>query len=157
LRVQVLFVAFPGEGHVRALLPLAVAATQAGHQVVFATGAEGVPVAESSGLATMTVGMSVAEWRRESARRFGGQTGAGAAGHAISGGREGWRSAIRAFALVYAPTMVDDILEVIGGRTPDLVVYDPVAFAGAVVGRLRLVPCAIQGYGVLRPVEALDA
>ena len=155
--MQVLFVAFPADGHVRALLPLAVAATQAGHEVVFATGADGVPVAASSGLATMEVGTSLAEWRRESARRFGDQMGADSAGRSLSGGREGWRRAIRAFALVYAPTMVDDILKVIGGWTPDLVVYDPAALAGAVVGRLLRVPCVIHGYGVLRPVEALDA
>jgi UDP:flavonoid glycosyltransferase YjiC (YdhE family) len=43
-RVRVLFVAFSGDGHVRALLPLARAATQAGHEVVFATGADSVGV-----------------------------------------------------------------------------------------------------------------
>jgi UDP:flavonoid glycosyltransferase YjiC (YdhE family) len=157
LCVQVLFIVFPGEGHVRPLLPLALAAKEAGHEVIFATGGDGVPVAEASGLATMEVGMPLAKWRSESARRFGDQPGADSAGRIISGGREGWRRAIRAFALVYAPTMVDDIMKVIAGWTPDLVVYDPAALAGAVVGRILRVPCVIHGYGVLRPVEALDA
>lgn len=155
--MQILFVAFPGEGHVRPLLPLAVSATEAGHDVLFATGPDGIAAATSSGAATLEAGMSIAEWRHESARRFGQPTGRHSAGGVLSGGREGWRKAIGAFAGVYAPPMVDAMMKAIGRWRPDLVVYEPAGLAGGAVARMLGVPSVIHGYGVLRPVEALDA
>lgn len=56
---RLLFYCLPGYGHVFPMLPLAVAARDAGHEVIFATGAEGVPVVTKSGFPTHEVGISI--------------------------------------------------------------------------------------------------
>jgi UDP:flavonoid glycosyltransferase YjiC (YdhE family) len=59
--VRLLFTTCPAHGHLLPMLPLAAAAQRAGHEVVVATGAEGVVEAVRRGFATWDVGPSRAE------------------------------------------------------------------------------------------------
>ncbi len=59
--MRVLFSSWPAHGHLLPMLPLARAAERAGHDVVVASGAEGVAEAARRGLATWDVGPSRAE------------------------------------------------------------------------------------------------
>jgi len=58
---RVLFTANPMRGHVNTLLPLALAAADAGHEVAVATGADLAPVVERHGLTTWPAGPTHAE------------------------------------------------------------------------------------------------
>jgi UDP:flavonoid glycosyltransferase YjiC (YdhE family) len=151
--MRVLFVGFPGEGHLRPLLPLARAAVDAGHDLRFATGPDGMALVASAGLPVMEAGTSMAEWRRQSAEVVGPPDKPTQSG-VMAAGRDGWKRASAAFATVYAPKMADDILASLGSWVPDLVVHDTVALAGGVVARLLHAACAAHGYGVLRPPES---
>lgn len=59
--MRILFSTWPAHGHLLPLLPLARAAERAGHNVVVASGAEGVAEAARRGLATWDMGPSRAE------------------------------------------------------------------------------------------------
>jgi UDP:flavonoid glycosyltransferase YjiC (YdhE family) len=59
--MRVLFSTWPAHGHLLPLLPLARAAVSAGHEVVVASGAEGVAEARRRGLSTWEIGPSRAE------------------------------------------------------------------------------------------------
>ncbi|HYN93651.1 MAG TPA: glycosyltransferase [Pilimelia sp.] len=59
--MRVLFSTWPAHGHLLPLLPLVRAAERAGHEVVVASGAEGVAEAHRHGLSTWEVGPSRAE------------------------------------------------------------------------------------------------
>jgi hypothetical protein len=59
--MRVLFSTWPAHGHLLPLLPLIRAAERGGHDVVVASGAEGVAEARRRGLATWDVGPSRAE------------------------------------------------------------------------------------------------
>jgi UDP:flavonoid glycosyltransferase YjiC (YdhE family) len=56
--MRILFSTVPAHGHLLPLLPLVRAAERAGHQVVVASGAEGVTEAARRGLPTWEVGPS---------------------------------------------------------------------------------------------------
>lgn len=56
---RLLFCCLPGYGHVFPMLPLAAAARDAGHEVLFATGADAVPVVSGSGFTAHQVGISI--------------------------------------------------------------------------------------------------
>src|SRR5690606_3869375 len=56
---RLLFYCLPGYGHVFPMLPLAAAARDAGHEVIFATGADAVPVVAGSGFTAHQVGISI--------------------------------------------------------------------------------------------------
>ncbi len=59
--MRVLFTTWPAHGHLLPMLPLVRAAQRAGHDVVVASGAEGVAEAQRRGLPTWDVGPSRAE------------------------------------------------------------------------------------------------
>ncbi len=59
--MRMLFSTVPAHGHLLPMLPLAAAARRAGHDVVVATGREGVAAAEARGFGTWEVGPSRAE------------------------------------------------------------------------------------------------
>ena len=147
--MRLLFLAIPAEGHIRPLLPLAEAALASGHDVMFATGPDAIGAIKTPGITKVPAGLSMAEARSERTKRFGGP--------ARSVGREGWRNGQRMFAQVCAPPMVEDLLSMADIGSPDVIIYEVAALAGVVLGRLLGVPVAAHGYGVLRPVAALDA
>src|SRR5688572_23939458 len=56
--MRLLFTCYPGIGHLHPMLPLARAATRAGHEVVFATGPDVAVRAEAQGFTAWPAGLA---------------------------------------------------------------------------------------------------
>jgi UDP:flavonoid glycosyltransferase YjiC (YdhE family) len=69
--MRVVFSCRPAFGHVYPLIPLALAARAAGHEVVFATGGTFLPRLRSLGFEAQPVGITIAEAESEARRRHG--------------------------------------------------------------------------------------
>jgi hypothetical protein len=81
--MRVLFSSVPEVGHLHPMLGLARALAEAGHQVAFAVSPDLEPRARQGGFETLPVGQELADWYEETARRSGGEPGAGLAPQAI--------------------------------------------------------------------------
>jgi UDP:flavonoid glycosyltransferase YjiC (YdhE family) len=134
--MRILFVAAPLQGHLLPLVPLAAACRDAGHNVVLAAG--GFPP-DVMGLRTADIGtgFSLPRSAIRVALRHPGLARAemrGTAGHAMVGELFG-----RANLALIEP------LEALASREqPDLIVFEPLAEAGAVVAGRLSIPAALQ-------------
>ncbi len=143
--MRVLITTWPAHGHLLPLLPLARAAVEAGHEVVVATGAEGVIEAQRRGLATWDVGPSRAEADRAFRARvvdLGALTPEGRMATVIAN-MFGAAAFQRAAALV--PRAED--------WKPDLVVHPVTELAGAIAAARSGARHVVHGLGPL-PAEA---
>lgn len=137
--MRALFVASPMVGHVLPLLPLAVAMRDAGHEVVLATGPEGMDAARSSGLDVRGVAPEL---------RIAPSFARVAARHPVlavrsaNGSDRGTRFVGMLFAGV-AAQMADDLTALAEEWAPDLVVQEPLAGAGGLVAAARDVPVVV--------------
>ncbi|GAA4877129.1 glycosyltransferase [Actinomycetospora straminea] len=122
--MRILFTSYPLFGHVNPMLPLAVAAARAGHEVAFATGADMTAPVERRGLTTWTVGPTHAD--------------------AVADGRP-W------FAATAAARAADLVPRAVAWQ-PDLVVSDEFELAGAVAAAVVGVRHVVHGLGVMIPV-----
>ncbi|MCZ2857194.1 glycosyltransferase [Blastococcus sp. VKM Ac-2987] len=150
--MRVLFVASPLVGHVLPLVPLATAFRDAGHDVVLATGGAGVGAAAPSGLPVRDVAPGFRTGplfarimlthpriaRREMAGR-GGTDGVGLL-----------------FAAV-AERMAAELVDLVDGWRPDLVVHEPLAAAGTLAAARHGVPVALVDLSLYDPEELLAA
>lgn len=132
--MRILFTANPLHGHVNTMLPLAVAAQRAGHEVAFATGADLVPQAQRAGLGCWPVGLT----------------------HAQAGGNDqaSWLDYFARMARARAQDLVPRALR----WRPDVVVHEDTELAGAVVAAA----CGarhhwVHGLGLMPPARVLHA
>ena len=133
-----MFVASPMVGHVLPLMPLAAAFRDAGHDVVVATGADGVDAARRAGLAVRDVVPGV-----HVGRVFGGVL----LRHPVHvlrmvGGDEGTDGVGRMFAAMTA-RMADGTLALADEVQPDLVLHEGLAPVGALAAGRRGVPSVL--------------
>jgi EryCIII-like glycosyltransferase len=134
--MRILFVAAPLQGHLLPLVPLAAACRDAGHDVILASG--GFPT-DVMGLRTADIGagFSLARSAIRVALRHPGIARAemsGTAGQAMVGELFG-----RANLALVEP------LEALASREkPDLIVFEPLAEAGAVVAGRLSIPSVLQ-------------
>ena len=124
-RVRVLVVASPLVGHVLPVVPLATALQDAGHEVVVGTGGEGTRACPAGLTAVdaapgFRMGPRVARRLLLRPRLM----------RAELAGRGGTRAVGLLFAVV-AERMAEGVLAVADRLTPDLVVHEPLAAAGA--------------------------
>ncbi len=122
------------------LLPLAIAARDAGHDVVFATGADFLPTARKAGLEAVAAGIGIRD-----------------AFTAAMAGRveQGWQlpesevAPIRAnvFGAELPSRFVADLGEVFERTRPDLVVYEAMNPGGAFAAQLAGIPAVCHGFG----------
>jgi UDP:flavonoid glycosyltransferase YjiC (YdhE family) len=152
--MKCLFTTHPTDGHVQALLPVARALIQAGHEVTFASGARLAERLRASGLRAVSAGHDwtdsrITEAFPEAARRDP---------------LEGIRVVVQdLFAKRLVRPMVKDLVRWIHAERPDIVVHETWEMAGAFAAELCGVPCAVVGTGLnfemWRPVvaEALAA
>ena len=125
--MRILFTTYPLYGHVNPMLPLALAARDAGHEVVVATGEDMTAHLRRQRLGTWRVGPSHAEIRATappSSRYF-----------AISADRR-----------------ADDLVPRAEAWRPDLVVCDEFELAGPVAAGVAGVPLVVHGLGVMPPM-----
>lgn len=117
---RLLFCARPAHGHVNPLLPLACAARDAGHEVLFATGRDLLPRLAALGFEVAEVGISIAE-------------GFAAAGGRPGPGRFDFELARRVFTEVLPRHTVDGLAPVVERWRPDLLVQSQWDHGAAVV------------------------
>ena len=136
--MKALFVASPLIGHVLPLVPLATAFREAGHDVLMATGADGVDAARKAGLPVQDVARGV-----NIGRIFGGAT----LRHPVHlirmvRGDSGTDGVGIAFAAVTAK-MADGTVALAEEWRPDLVLHEGLAAAGALAAGRRGVPSVL--------------
>ncbi|TFV92045.1 glycosyltransferase [Blastococcus sp. CT_GayMR20] len=137
--MRALFVASPMVGHVQPLLPLAIALRDAGHDVVLATGPEGLAAGRSSGLdvrdvapglRVMPVFMGQALAHPLQARR-------------AAAGEEREPSFVGVLFSALGARMADGVVRLADEWRPDIVVQEALAAVGALAAVRRGVPLVV--------------
>lgn len=137
-----MFVCVPQTGHIVPLMPLAQAFAAAGDEVVLASGPDAAAAATSRGLGFRPAGPAFGEWFGRLAARTRGTPGDGLAPERVE------RYFIpRLFAEIGAAVMVDDLLAVARDVRPDIIVFDSLAYAGALVATVLGVPAVHHTVG----------
>lgn len=140
--MRLLFSAGAGYSHIAPLLPLAVAARDLGHDVVFVTGPNAVEPAEAAGLRTIAVGPPADDpaarqaWAKYSPAEL-----------AEMSPDERLAFVVTVMAEVGAGGRVDDMLAVVEERQPDLVVGGTGEFASVAAAAIAGVPHAAHAIG----------
>lgn len=134
--MRIVFVAAPLQGHLLPLIPLAAACRDAGHEVILASG--GFPD-DVLGLRTADIGgdFSLPRSAIRVALRHPAIARAemrGTAGHAMVGELFGRANL----------ALVEPLQALVEREQPDLIVFEPLAEAGAIVGGRLSIPTALQ-------------
>lgn len=135
-----------GYGHVLPMLPLALAALERGHEVLWVTAAESCPLIEAEGIATAPAGKSAEGCLAEYARRW--PDAAGLEGRAATAHMFG-----RLFGAVAASAAAPDLEGVTREWEPGLVVHEAAQFAAPAVAAAADIPSVTHGLGLLIPPE----
>lgn len=139
--MKVVCVCAPADGHFRPLLPIAHALKDAGHEVVFATGADFEPKVREQGFELLPAGLTEAEGTREFSSRYD---------------REALTSnelALFRFGRTFAPPLVKDLVGLFPSLQPDLVIHEEGDYAAPIAAGVASLPYVTQSYG---PVKARD-
>lgn len=150
--MRILVVASPMVGHVLPLLPLAGALRNARHEVLLATGPEGMSAARSSGLQARDVAPGL---------RVGSSFGKVALRHPLLAYRssDGRDRGTRFVGMLFAglgSRMLEGLSALADEWLPDLVVQEPLAGAGGLVAAERRIPVVLVNM-TLFDAEALFA
>lgn len=137
--MRVLVVASPMVGHVLPLLPLAGALRDAGHEVVVATGPEGLDASRSTGLEAHDVapGLQVLPQFTRTALRH--PIGAARA----ASGRDRGTTFVGRLMAGLGRHMVEGLESLVDRWAPDLVVQEPLAGVGGLVAGRRGLPVVL--------------
>ncbi|MEV6913226.1 glycosyltransferase [Amycolatopsis sp. NPDC051071] len=148
--MRLIFTSLVSHGHLYPLLPLAVAARDAGHDVLFATGDEMLPVVEKAGLATESAGFGMRE-------AFTSVFGPDARPRSGDEPPEAFYPVIgEVFGNVLPRRFVADLTPLFERHRPDLVVYETGNMGGAIAARLTGIPAIGHGFGRVSPGEVND-
>lgn len=140
--MRILFVSWPGYGHLLPMLPMIRAAQRAGHDVVVSSGADLTRTIEGLGLRAHRSGVTTAEGY---ARLPDGVT--------ISelGPEEQFELGARHLFGAGAVDRARDLLDLVATWRPDLVVHDTMELGSPVAAEVHGVPHVTHGYGPLMP------
>lgn len=148
--MRVLVTSSPPVGHVHPLVPLARALQKAGHDVRWATGPDACPIVEGAGIEALVAGLTAAERRAQyyerypEARTLAPQD---LPGHMFP----------RLFGVLSAPPMLDDLLAIVAGWRPDVIVHEAAELAAPIAAAVVGAPTVNQGFGALVHPERLTA
>ncbi|ATY16119.1 glycosyltransferase [Amycolatopsis sp. AA4] len=138
--MRILFTSLASYGHVYPLLPLASAARDAGHEVVFATASDFHPTLEKAGLEPAAAGLTLQE-------AFG-QVFAGDTRSRYEVPQEELNEAIgKAFGHLLPTRFMTDLAPVLAEWKPDLVVYEMGNPGGAFAAHQAGIPAVAHGFG----------
>jgi UDP:flavonoid glycosyltransferase YjiC (YdhE family) len=143
-RLRVLFCTMPAFGHLYPLMPLALAARTAGHDVVFVTGDHFVPRLRALGFETHQVGISV----RQASQELSAQSGPPTDRH-----RPGWDWIGQLFLGSLARRTAEDLLPLLDRLAPNLVIYEQFDFGAAVAAALVGLPTICHSLGRAMSIE----
>lgn len=142
--MKVLCTCLPGHGHFLPMLPQAKALVDAGHEVAFATAADFCPSIEKAGFQAFPAGMSLADQLAEAGRHIPQA--------ALPPGKERFETFVpRMLAGVAAPARVADLVPLVAGWRPDVVLHDETELGAPVAAAAAGIPWADQSVGKLRP------
>ncbi|KZB82601.1 glycosyltransferase [Amycolatopsis regifaucium] len=148
--MRLIFTSLVSHGHLYPLLPLAVAARDAGHDVLFATGEDMRPVVEKAGLAWESAGFGMRE-------AFASFFGPDAPPRDPTAPPESFYPVIgQVFGNVLPRRFVADLTPLLERHRPDLVVYESGNAGGAIAARLAGIPAIGHGFGRVSPGEVMD-
>jgi UDP:flavonoid glycosyltransferase YjiC (YdhE family) len=137
--MRALFVASPMVGHVQPLLPLAAALADAGHDVVLATGPEGLAAARSGGLDVRDAAPGLRVMPVFLSRAFAHPLQARRA----AAGEEREPGFVGVLFAALGARMADGVLRLADEWQPDVVVQEALAAVGALAAARRRVPLVI--------------
>ena len=147
--MRVLFCSSGSLGHLRPMLPLAMAFRQAGHRVAWASSPDALPSLAGAGYDLFPVGIAMAAARGLYRQRWPEAA-------SMSGLQLSTHTFPHLFGGVVAPAMVDDLGRVIDRWKPDLLVHEPAAFAVPLVCTSRGLVHVCHGYGLRPPAGHLS-
>ncbi|MFE5502413.1 glycosyltransferase [Amycolatopsis japonica] len=149
--MRLIFTSLVSHGHLYPLLPLAVAARDAGHEVVFATGDDMLTVVEKAGLAVESAGFGM----REAFEQVAGPDAPKP--NASDAPPESFNPVIgEVFGNVLPRRFVADLTPVLERHRPDLVVYESGNAGGAIAAHLAGIPAIGHGFGRFSPGDVMD-
>ncbi|MFJ8913109.1 glycosyltransferase [Amycolatopsis sp. NPDC102389] len=149
--MRLIFTSLVSHGHLYPLLPLAVAARDAGHEVLFATGDDMLTVVEKAGLAAASAGIGMRE-------AFESVVGPDAPKpNATDAPPEAFYPAIgEVFGNVMPRRFVADLTPLLERHRPDLVVYESGNPGGAIAARAAGIPAIGHGFGRFSSGDVMD-
>ena len=137
--VHILFSSLHGHGHLYPMLPLAVAAREAGHQVTVATGEGFHPVLSELGLDVVAAGVGIHDaFRSMPATEHGREN---------LSGEELYLVAAKVFGQALPRSFVGDLMPLIGSLRPALVVHESGNPGAGLAARAAGVPGVCHGFG----------
>jgi UDP:flavonoid glycosyltransferase YjiC (YdhE family) len=146
--MRILISSRPAYGHVYPLMPLALAARDAGHDVEFATTGAFLPKLRALGFPTHDVGLSIEQARD--------QLLVATPGDGLPKGEDG-RPDLEFGGIVFfdilARRTAADLAPVLAERRPDLVVYEQGEFGAAVVAHTAGIPAVCHSLSPRMPTE----
>jgi UDP:flavonoid glycosyltransferase YjiC (YdhE family) len=148
--VRVLFTANPGFGHVHPLVPLAQALAARGHDVRWAVAMDACARVQAAGFEAFPAGIGGPQRRAEFDRCLA----------TVSSLPPEQRPDVlfgAFFGEVCTPPMLDDLLAVVDGWQPALIVNDASELAAPLAAQLRRLPHATHGFGALLPEHRVAA
>ncbi|WP_414939934.1 glycosyltransferase [Amycolatopsis sp. cmx-11-51] len=145
--MRMIFTALGGYGHAFPLIPLAVAARDAGHDVSFATAASFLPNIERAGITGLQAGSTPQEAFMEELNKVDGDPRGlpPDALHQITG---------RVFGEILPRAVAADLEPVLAEWRPDLVIYETMNAGGAFAAKLAGIPSASHNFGRVAEYEA---
>ncbi|ALG12191.1 glycosyltransferase [Kibdelosporangium phytohabitans] len=138
--MRIFFSCRPAAGHVHPLIPLALAARNAGHEVVFGTGTDFLPPLRALGFAAHKVGIAIPDAEAEARR--------------LHGDHDVLELMLTMFGDLLPRHTIGDLTPLIGTMRPDLIVYEQSDVGAAAVGSRAGVPIISHVIGRSMPASA---
>jgi UDP:flavonoid glycosyltransferase YjiC (YdhE family) len=148
--MRILITSTPGAGHTNPLVPIATELRDRGHDVLWATPADGCPRVERYGFRTIAAGMDTDE-RRATFRRDGPDL--------LTLPPRERRLAMMPglFGRAAAPRMRADLAPIVDDFAPDVVVHDLAEFAAPAVAASREIPHVTVAFSGMLSERLLEA
>jgi UDP:flavonoid glycosyltransferase YjiC (YdhE family) len=142
--MRLMFAALAAYGHTYPSIPLAVAAHEAGHDVVFAAGQKFLPTLEAAGLTAVPAGISLPD--------------AVAVLDESGDAPEGQDQMIgKLMGEVIPRRWATDLAALLEEHRPDLVVYDAGTLGAGLAAEVAGIPALCRGFGIVSPSGTSDA
>lgn len=135
--MRILFTCRPAYGHLYPLMPLAIAAREAGHEVIFGTGRAFLEKVRALGFDAHEVGISIQDASDEAA------------------GDDPLEVILATFAEILPRATLADLTPLLPGLRPDLVVYEMSDVGAAAAARRAGIPVLSHVIGRSMPAEML--
>jgi UDP:flavonoid glycosyltransferase YjiC (YdhE family) len=150
--MKILFSTRPAFGHIYPMMPTALAARAAGHEVHFATAGPFVPRLAALGFPTHHVGLTIDEARAAALASFSSSGGAPKG----ADGRPDLEFGARFFLDVIAPSTASDLQPIVESFAPDVVVYEQMEVGAAMTAHVAGIPAICHSLSPRMPDAVIE-